>query len=125
MHGWRNGQIVPDSGWQRLSSRLNRNNVAIIKNEWATGVLDKTGQAAQFVRFKDGTSGMSITTMISNICQIVEDFGKSCGLMDFEMERIVRSRTDGKDEWVVQLQCNNIDPLIEDDDRCAIVVVDA
>ncbi len=99
--------------------------MAIIKNEWATGVLDKTGQAAQFVRFKDGTSGMSITTMISNICQIVEDFGKSCGLMDFEMERIVRSRTDGKDEWVVQLQCNNIDPLIEDDDRCAIVVVDA
>jgi len=68
---------------------------------------------------------MSTTTMISNICQIAEDFGRSCGLMDFEIERIVRSRTDGKDEWVVQLQFRNIDPLIEDDDRCAIVVVDA
>ena len=51
--------------------------------------------------------------MISNICQIAEDFGKSCGLMDFEIERIVRSRTDGKDERVVQLQFNDIDPLID------------
>lgn len=63
--------------------------------------------------------------MISSICQIAEDFGKSIGLMDFEIERIVRSREAGKDEWIVQLQFSNIDPLIEDDGQCAIVVVDA
>ena len=58
MKGWRNGEIVADSVLHRVSSRLNRNNVAIIKNEWATGVLDKTGNAAQFVRFKDGSAGI-------------------------------------------------------------------
>jgi hypothetical protein len=68
---------------------------------------------------------MSTTTMISSICQIAEDFGKSIGLMDFEIERIVRSRADGKNEWIVQLQFSNVDPLIEDDGQCAIVVVDA
>jgi len=68
---------------------------------------------------------MSTTTMISSICQIAEDFGKSMGLMEFEIERIVRSRTGGKDEWIVQLQFSDVDPLIEDDGQCAIVVVDA
>ena len=63
--------------------------------------------------------------MISNICQIAEGFGKSCSLMDFEIERVERSQTNEKDEWVVQLKFNNIDPLIEDGDRCAIVVIDA
>mgnify|MGYP002635989429 FL=1 len=58
MSGWRNGQIVPDSVLQRFSSWLNRNNVSIIKNDWSIGVLDKTGHAAQFVRFKDGSAGI-------------------------------------------------------------------
>jgi hypothetical protein len=58
MKGWRDGEITPDSVLQRLSSRLNRNNASIIKNDWATGVLDKTGDAAQFVRFKDDSAGI-------------------------------------------------------------------
>ena len=32
--------------------------MSIIKNDWATGVWDKTGDAAQFVRFNDGSAGI-------------------------------------------------------------------
>jgi hypothetical protein len=58
MKGWRNGQIIPDNVLKRLSSRLNRHNVSIIRNDWAKGVLDKTGDAAGFVRFRDGSAGI-------------------------------------------------------------------
>ncbi|MEZ6063467.1 MAG: zincin-like metallopeptidase toxin domain-containing protein [Planctomycetaceae bacterium] len=58
MKGWRNGEVIPDNVLKRLSSRLNRNNVSIIKNDWAKSVLDKTGDAAQFVRFRDGSAGI-------------------------------------------------------------------
>jgi len=68
---------------------------------------------------------MSTVTTISNICQIAEDFGKRQGLENFEIERVVHSRFDGKDEWIVQLGFRELDPLLEDDGPCAIVVVDA
>lgn len=58
MKGWRGGVIVSDDVLNRLSSRLSRNHVTIIRNDWATGVLDKTGDAAQFVRFKDGSAAI-------------------------------------------------------------------
>ena len=57
MKGFRNGEIIPDSVLERLSSRL-RNNTRIIKNEWAQKILDKTGDAAQFMRFKDGSAAI-------------------------------------------------------------------
>lgn len=68
---------------------------------------------------------MSTTTVISNVCKIAEDFGTRCGLSGFEIARVVHSRENGKDEWIVQLEFSNIDPLIEDDGQCAIIVVDA
>jgi hypothetical protein len=68
---------------------------------------------------------MSTTTTISNICHIAEEFGKLQGLSGFEIERVVRSRKDEKDEWIVQLTFHEIDPLIQDDEQCAIVIVDA
>lgn len=58
MKGWKGGEIVPDRVLQRLTVHLNRNGVAIIKNDWAKSVLDMTGDAAQFVRFKDGSAGI-------------------------------------------------------------------
>ena len=67
---------------------------------------------------------MSTTTVISHICRIAEDFGHSHGMTDFEIERVVHSRTGEKDEWIVQLSFTNLDPLLEDDKHCAIVVVD-
>jgi RHS repeat-associated protein len=57
MKGFRNGEIIPDSVLKRLSSRL-RNNTRIIKNEWAQEILDKTGDGAQFMRFKDGSAAI-------------------------------------------------------------------
>ena len=58
MKGWKNGETVPDSVLNRLSSRLNRNNVSILRNEWARTILEKSGDRAQFVRFKDGSAGI-------------------------------------------------------------------
>lgn len=47
------------------------------------------------------------------------------GFANFEIERVVRSREHGKDEWIVQLVFHDVDPLLEDDGQCAIVIVDA
>ncbi|MCL4203301.1 MAG: hypothetical protein KJ000_12440 [Pirellulaceae bacterium] len=58
MNGFQCGEIIPNSVLKRLSSRLNRNNVFIINNEWAQEILDKSGDGAQFVRFKDGSAGI-------------------------------------------------------------------
>jgi hypothetical protein len=52
------GEIVPDAVLRRLSRRLNRNKASLITNEWAQAVLDKSGAGAQFVRFKDGSTGI-------------------------------------------------------------------
>lgn len=52
------GEVIPDGVLKRLSRRLNRNNVSIINNDWAKNILDKTGDVAQFVRFKDGSAGI-------------------------------------------------------------------
>lgn len=43
----------------------------------------------------------------------------------FEIERIVHSKKEGRDEWIVHLQFGELDPLIEDDGHGAIIVVDA
>lgn len=58
MKGWKNGEVIPDSVLERLSSRLNRNKVSIIQDQWALEILDKNGDGAQFVRFKDGSAGL-------------------------------------------------------------------
>jgi len=58
MKGFKDGELIPDSILKRLSGRLNRNNTSIIKNEWAQEILEKTGDGAQFVRFKDGSAGI-------------------------------------------------------------------
>ena len=65
------------------------------------------------------------TTTITNVCQIAENFGRDIGLADFEIVRVVHSKNDGKDEWIVKVQIQMTDPLIEDDDHGAIIVVDA
>ncbi len=58
MKGFKDGEIIPNSVLKRLSSRLNRKNTSIIKNEWAQEILEKSGDGAQFVRFKDGCAGI-------------------------------------------------------------------
>ena len=57
MTGFRDGEVIPDSVLKRLSSRLG-NNTRIIKNEWAQKILKKSGDVAQFMRFKDGSAGI-------------------------------------------------------------------
>ncbi|XZE21868.1 hypothetical protein SH449x_001776 [Pirellulaceae bacterium SH449] len=59
MKGFRDGEIIPDSVLARLSSRR-RINTRIIKNEWAHEILEKTGDVAQFTRFKDGSAAISL-----------------------------------------------------------------
>ena len=68
---------------------------------------------------------MTTTTTITNVCQIAEDYGREIGLAEFEIERVVHSKRDGKDEWIIHVQFGEIDPLIEDDGNGAIIVVDA
>ncbi len=58
MNGFKGGELIPDSVLAQLSVRLNRNNVSIIKNNWAQDVLERSGDGAQFVRFKDGSAGI-------------------------------------------------------------------
>ncbi|MCO6454947.1 MAG: hypothetical protein J5I93_06575 [Pirellulaceae bacterium] len=68
---------------------------------------------------------MSTTTMITNVCQIAEAYGREIGLADFEIERVVHSKKEGKDEWIIYVRVGELDPLIEDDGQGAIIVVDA
>ena len=68
---------------------------------------------------------MSTTTTITNFCQIAEEYGREIGLAEFEIERIVHSKSEGKDEWIFHLKFGELDPLIESDGQGAIVVVDA
>ena len=68
---------------------------------------------------------MSTTTTITNFCQIAEEFGQKIGLAEFEIERIVHTKSAGIDEWVFHLKFDELDPLIEIEEHGAIVVVDA
>ncbi len=58
MKGWKNGEVIPESVLKRLARRLSQNNVSVIQNEWAMEVLEKSGDRAQFVRFKDGSAAL-------------------------------------------------------------------
>ena len=58
MKGFQDGDLIPDAVLKRLSGCLNRNNTAIIKNLWTQEILERTGDGAQFVRFKDGSVGI-------------------------------------------------------------------
>jgi hypothetical protein len=68
---------------------------------------------------------MTTTTTIANVCQIAEDYGREIGLADFDIERVVHVKEDGKDEWIIHLQFGELDPLIENDHNGAIIIVDA
>ena len=68
---------------------------------------------------------MTTTTTITNVCQIAEDYGREIGLADFEIERIIHTKKEGKDEWIIHVRFGELDPLIEDDGHGAIIVVDA
>jgi hypothetical protein len=68
---------------------------------------------------------MSATTTITNICQIAENYGREIGLAPFEIERIVHSKIDDKNEWIIYVHFNDVDPLVENDGDGAIIVVDA
>lgn len=68
---------------------------------------------------------MTTTTTITNMCQIAEDYGREIGLADFEIERVVHSKKDDKDEWIIHVQFGELDPLIEKENHGAIIVVDA
>ncbi|MEX0728743.1 MAG: hypothetical protein WD065_20890 [Planctomycetaceae bacterium] len=68
---------------------------------------------------------MSTTSVISNICRIAEEFAQGRGLTGLEIARVVHARDEGKDEWIIQLEPTETDPLLEDDGQCAIIVVDS
>lgn len=68
---------------------------------------------------------MTTTATIANVCQIAEDFGREIGLAKFDIERVVHAKKEGKDEWIIHLQFGELDPLIENDNHGAIIVVDA
>ena len=68
---------------------------------------------------------MTTTTTITNVCLIAEDYGREIGLAEFEIERVVHAKKDGKDEWIIHVRFGELDPLIEDDGDGAIIVVDA
>ncbi len=68
---------------------------------------------------------MTTTTTITNVCQIVENYGREIGLARFEIERIVHSKKEGRDEWIVHVQFGELDPLLEEEGHGAIIVVDA
>jgi len=58
MKGWKNGEVISEAVISRLSRRLARNRVSVIQNQWAMDILQRTGDAAQFVRFRDGSAGI-------------------------------------------------------------------
>lgn len=68
---------------------------------------------------------MPTTTTITNICQIAQDYGRELGSADFQIEKVVHAKKEGKDEWIIQVWFDELDPLIEDDGQDAITVVDA
>ncbi len=67
---------------------------------------------------------MSTTTMITNVCQIAEDFGREIGLADFQIDRVIHAKANGKDEWIIHVRFCELDPSIEDENHGAIIVVD-
>ncbi len=67
---------------------------------------------------------MTATKTITNVCQIAEDYGREIGLANFEIERVVRSKNRGHDEWIIHVQFGELDPLIESEEHGAIIVVD-
>ncbi len=67
---------------------------------------------------------MSTTTTITNICQIAEDYGREIGLAEFEIERVVHSKSENEDEWIIYVTFREFDPLIVDAPDGAIIVID-
>lgn len=67
---------------------------------------------------------MTAIIKITNACEIAEAYGRQLGLATFEIDRVVHSRSDRADEWIVYLKFSEVDPLIEDDGNGAIIVVD-
>lgn len=51
MAAWQDGEQVSARLLERLSRRLNRLRISILQNEWALSLLDRSHDAAQFVRF--------------------------------------------------------------------------
>lgn len=58
MAAWQDGEQVSARLLERLSRRLNRLRISILQNEWALSLLDRSHDAAQFVRFKDGSAAI-------------------------------------------------------------------
>jgi hypothetical protein len=68
---------------------------------------------------------MSTIATITHICRIAEAYAQTIGLAEFEIERIVHSRTAERDEWILHLEFKEVDPLIEHEGQGAIIVVDS
>lgn len=58
MKGWKGGEVISEAVIRRLARRLNRSKVIVAQDDWALGILDKSGDAAQFVRYEDGSAGI-------------------------------------------------------------------
>lgn len=62
---------------------------------------------------------------ITNVCQIAVNYGREIGLANFDIEKVVHVKEDGKDEWIIYVLFDELDPRIENDGHGAIIVVDA
>ena len=108
MKGFKDGELIPDSVLKRLSSRLNRNKTSIIKNEWAQEILEKSGDGAQFVRFKDGSAGILLRPNATRYQLVHElkhyehwlaDPAKYAKLGKLEREEFVFKALQGSNHW--------------------------
>ena len=116
MKGWKNGEVVSEAVISRLSRRLARNRVSVICNEWAMDILQRSGDAAQFVRFKDGSAGILLQSPATRY-QIVHELKHYEHWRASPLESCANSKLE-RDEFVfASIQKSNHWRLFNDSER--------
>jgi len=108
MKGWKNGEVISEAVISRLSRRLARNRVSVIQNQWAMDILQRTGDAAQFVRFRDGSAGILLQSPATRY-QIVHELKHYepwlasplayCAISKLEREEFVFASIQKSNHW--------------------------
>ena len=108
MKGWKNGEVISEAVISRLSRRLARNRVSVIQNQWAMDILQRTGDAAQFVRFRDGSAGILLQSPATRY-QIVHELKHYehwlasplayCAISKLEREEFVFASIQKSNQW--------------------------
>lgn len=108
MKGWKNGEVISEAVISRLSRRLARSRVSVIQNQWAMDILQRTGDAAQFVRFRDGSAGILLQSPATRY-QIVHELKPYehwlasplayCAISKLEREEFVFASIQKSNQW--------------------------